>query len=147
MSSQLVIPDLLLLPLVRSGSRLTVLSEHDHLLRRFGSLELLDVEPGETATFSLRAEADEIWAPVAGAVTVSLLDRRPQSPSYGKRPEFRLDADDPHALLIPFGVARGVVAKAPARVLRLSTHGAPHPQDWQGPAAELDLDPPSDISQ
>lgn len=140
MSNQLAISDLVLFHLERTDTHLAILRERDHLLRRFGLLELVDLAPGIDAAFNLRAEADEIWAPVDGAVELSLVDQRPQSPSYGVGMQLTLDAADPQAVLIPFGVAHAFAAAAPARLLRLSTHSRVHPLDRQGSIAEWEID-------
>lgn len=139
MPDLLAISDLVLFPLEREDARLTILRQSDHLLRRFGLLEIIDLAPDEAATFTLRAEADELWALLAGAAELTLVDHRPASPSRGERVQLMLDASDPQGVLIPFGVAHAFSAADPARLLRLSTHAEAHPQDRRGPVAELDL--------
>lgn len=132
------ISDLLLVDLERRDGRLAVLSAEQHILRRFGSLELLALETGCQTDFTQRGEADEFWAPVEGQVTVTLADRRPRSPSSGFQLSIELDAAHPQGLLIPFGVAYAFTAHGAARLLRLATHSdATHPDDAAIPADGL----------
>lgn len=129
MPSQYPIADMHVFPLTRAAGRLTLLRETDHLLRRFGLLELIDLVAGDGTEFTLRAEADRFLFSLSGSAIVSLLDLRETSPSNGERAEFILDADNPQGLLVPFGVACSLEAKSPARLILLSTHSESHPED------------------
>jgi hypothetical protein len=129
MAGSLPISDMHLFPLSRQDGRLSILRDTDHLLRRFGVLETLSLEPGASPLFHLRAEADQILAPLDGAVDLSLIDMRAESPSHGVRGEVTLSAANPHGLLLPFGVACRMVSADGARLLRLSTHSAAHAGD------------------
>jgi hypothetical protein len=129
MADSLPISDLHIFPLSRQDGRLVILHDTDHLLRRFGVLETLSLEPGASTPFNLRAEADQILAPLDGAVDLSLMDMRVESPSHGARAEITLSAADPQGLLLPFGVACRMLSADGARLLRLSTHSAAHASD------------------
>jgi hypothetical protein len=129
MADSLPISDMHLFPLSREDGRFIILREQDHLLRRFGLLETLSLEPGTKTLFKLRAEADQILAPLDGAVDLSLIDMRVESPSHGARLEVTLSAADPHGLLLPFGVACLLLSADGARLLRLGTHSAVHAGD------------------
>lgn len=137
MPEALRIPDAHLFPLERRDGRLRILDEQDHLLRRFGALEAVALQPAQTLPFTLRAEADEIWVPLQGAADFALADLRPGSPSHGVGLELSLSADNPQGLLLPFGVACQVSSRTGAYLLRLSTHSAAHPQDRQLEDADL----------
>lgn len=115
--------------LTREAGRLTLLRESDHLLRRFGQLELLDLAAGEQTEYTLRSEADRFIFPISGSVSALLLDLREISPSNGKRAEIALDVANPMGLLVPFGVACSLQAKAVSRLIILSTHSESHPED------------------
>ena len=129
MADSLPISDMHLFPLAIQDGRLIILRESDHLLRRFGVLETLSVDAGASTTFHLRAEADQVLTPLDGRVELSLVDLRPASPSHGARLEITLSAEDPHGLLLPFGVACRLASSTGARLLRLSTHSATHAED------------------
>jgi hypothetical protein len=129
MADSLPISDMHLFPLSRRDGRLIILREQDHLLRRFGVLETLSLEPGASTPFNLRAEADQILAPLDGAVDLSLIDMRVESPSHDTRLEIKLSAADSYGLLLPFGVACRMFSADGTRLLRLSTHSAAHAGD------------------
>src|SRR3990172_7972758 len=116
------ISDMHIFSLERQGGRLQILRRDQHLLRRFGQLDLFELAAGQMTAFILRAEADEIWALLEGRVTVVLADRRPQSPSSALELRIDLDAAQPQGILIPFGVAHAFHANTSARLLRLATH-------------------------
>lgn len=101
--------------------RLIAASHHDHLLRRFGAAELIELETGSQPTLRLRKEADEIWILFHGSAWLRMKDTRLESPTQGETRELELAA--PTRALIPFGVAAGWrPAETPIRLLRLSTH-------------------------
>ncbi len=66
MKSTSPIHDLYLKPLPSSagagGMRTSILTDQDHLLRRFGLAEAVRLGVGETTGLRLRAVADEVWA-------------------------------------------------------------------------------------
>lgn len=138
MPSQYPIADMHVFPLTREAGRLTLLREKDHLLRRFGQLELMDLDVGEQTEFTLRAEADRFLFSIKGSVTATFLDLRAASPSKGVRAEFTLDADQPQGMLVPFGVACSLAASSAARLIILSTHSESHPEDRTPSPDELE---------
>ncbi|MEX2142988.1 MAG: dTDP-4-dehydrorhamnose 3,5-epimerase family protein [Anaerolineales bacterium] len=123
------IADMHVFPLNREAGRLTLLRNTDHLLRRFGQLDLLDLAAGEQTEFSLRAEADRFLFAIRGRVSAVLLDLRQVSPTHKARAEVVLDGDHPQGLLLPFGVACSLSATSAARLVQLSTHSEAHPAD------------------
>ncbi|MBX3047648.1 MAG: hypothetical protein KIT46_08520 [Anaerolineales bacterium] len=123
------IHDMLLFPLEAADGQLTLLSNQQHLLRRFGQLDLLILAAGQAHNAGLRGEADRICFALDGRVDLQLEDRRPQSPSHGAAVSLTLDAAQPQGLLLPFGVACTLQAAGPARLLVLSTHSEPHLAD------------------
>jgi dTDP-4-dehydrorhamnose 3,5-epimerase len=74
--------------------------------------------------FSLRPDADRVWAMLQGGGWVVLHDLRESSPSLGRTQVVRLDRQPLGLLLIPFGVAAGLqVMEGPqAGMLILSTY-------------------------
>ncbi|MCW5876864.1 MAG: hypothetical protein KIS85_08275 [Anaerolineales bacterium] len=123
------IHDLLLFPLQQGEEALTLLSNQQHLLRRFGQLDLLTLHPGAPLDVGLRGEADRFYFALDGRVELQLEDRREHSPTRGAALALTLDAAEPHGLLLPFGVACTLLAIASARLLLLSTHSETHPGD------------------
>jgi hypothetical protein len=132
------ISDMHLFDLSRDGGSLTLLREKDHLLRRFGQLELLDLSPTEITDFILRAEADRFLFSISGTVTVTMIDLRSTSPTHGGRANISLDSAKPQGLLIPFGVASSLEARGAARLIILSTHSESHPEDRNPSNDELE---------
>jgi dTDP-4-dehydrorhamnose 3,5-epimerase-like enzyme len=118
-----------LFPLQRSGDALTLLREQDHLLRRFGQLDIQELATGKTTAAALRAEADRFLFVIAGAVKVTLRDERNESPSKGTRVEIELNAADPQGLLVPFGVACQATAQTDSRIVLMATHSEAHAAD------------------
>lgn len=124
------IPDAHLFPIQTGKNRSVLLSERQHILRRFGQIERRVHTQGETVPFARRTIADEIWIPLLGPVTFHLHDLRPDSPSYRSDVVVELDADDPSGLLIPFGVAYAYRVHREGILLRVSTHADDtHPDD------------------
>jgi dTDP-4-dehydrorhamnose 3,5-epimerase-like enzyme len=127
------IPDLLIerLQIDTEGSHkfTRLLSFDDHMLRRFGQLDLLRKEPNELNELNVRAVADEIWFLVEGAVRCICRDIRPGSLSQGQEVVFEIS--NPTRVLVPFGVAFGWQATgSSALMLRCSTHqDGDHPED------------------
>jgi hypothetical protein len=119
------IHDLFVKPLLReatpAGWRLPVLRYADHLLRRFGLAEELELEPGQSLGPQLRLVADEVWALVEGRAEFTWEDRRPGSPTQGSQHSLR--CEQPTLVLAPFGVTFGCRAlEGPARLIRLASH-------------------------
>ena len=103
------------------GIRIPLLSFNDHLLRRFGFVESVHLEPGHLRKMQVRAVADETWALIEGKVRFGWIDLRPSSPTNGQK--YNLISDTPILVLAPFGVAFGVEAlEKPALLLRLASH-------------------------
>ncbi len=137
MKPEYPIADMVVFPLKRDLGRLILMREADHLLRRFGQLELVDLKENEQTEFTARAEADRFLFPIHGSATVLLIDLREHSPSKGKRAEILFDAGDPHGLLVPFGVACSLDAKSAAQLVIVSTHSSAHLEDGSFSYGEL----------
>jgi len=131
------ISDMHVFPLDRAGGRLLLLREQDHLLRRFGQLELVDMAAGAQGEFEIRAEADRFFFSVGGRARAHLLDLRQGSPSHGVHTTVRLDEAEPSGVLVPFGVACAVYAEMDCRFIILSTHSEAHADDRLATADEL----------
>ena len=121
---------------VEETERLTkfnVLSEEDHLLRRFGQVQVIRKSPGRDEPLCLREVADEVWALIEGQVEFAWHDLRLGSPTHDHWQRFRTEA--PTLVLAPFGVAFGCRAlENPALIIRLSTHiEGEHPGDREIP--------------
>jgi len=58
-----------------------VLSDEDHLLRRFGQVQVIRKSPGRSETLCLREVADEVWALIQGQVEFAWHDLRLAPPS------------------------------------------------------------------
>lgn len=101
--------------------RWPALSDHDHLLRRFGQAEVVRVLPGHKSMLRVREVADEVWILIEGEIEFIWHDRRRDSPSYDQ--VHRLKGIQPTLMLVPYGVAFGYRAlNGPATLLRLATH-------------------------
>jgi hypothetical protein len=137
MSANYPIADMHVFPLRLDAGRLVLLREADHLLRRFGQLELLDLAAGAQTEFQLRAEADRFFFVIAGRAALHLLDLRAGSPSHGAQVTVPLDGKKPQGVLVPFGVACGANAELDSRLIVLSTHSETHPDDRLATADEL----------
>lgn len=135
--ASLPISDMHVFPLKREDGRLALLGEADHLLRRFGQLEVVDLAAGTQTEYSLRAEADRFVFAIEGECRVQLVDLREVSPTRGARASLALAAKDPHGLLVPFGAACSLQTDAGCRLVTLSTHSQAHPADRVVPPGEL----------
>lgn len=131
-AAQNTINDLLVFPLSPGEDGLSLLSNQQHLLRRFGQLHLLDLAAGHQGAATLKGEADRFYFVLAGEMTAALEDRRQHSPSLGVQVEIPLNAEQPQGLLVPFGVALRLTSEQGARVIVVSTHSEPHPEDRSG---------------
>ena len=115
-----VIHDVLLTPLASApAGRQAILAFEDHLLRRFGSAEVVRLGPGETFRV-LRGKADEVWALLEGAAEFQLEDQRSTSPTLAVSQAVRMKT--PTRLLLPFGVRLLVRPDPRALLLRIMTH-------------------------
>jgi len=128
--SEFAISDLALLDLRWQGGVLTVITEDNHLLRRFGAVDVVNLEPDRPRVL-LRHQADEIWTVLSGQAFFHLEDHREDSPSQGTALDVTISQDAPRALLIPFGVLCKVSStKKESILLRISTHqDESHPGD------------------
>jgi dTDP-4-dehydrorhamnose 3,5-epimerase-like enzyme len=98
-----------------------VLVDSDHLLRRFGELELIRMTGGDHEQPFLREQADEIIALIEGNFELRLRDHRPESPSCEATTS--LNVSEPSIALIPAGVVFGIKpGDAGATFLRITTH-------------------------
>jgi hypothetical protein len=114
------IHDVLLTPLTAAADgRQAILGFEDHLLRRFGSAELIRLRPGESFLV-LRAMADEIWVLLDGAAEFELTDKRPISPTGGASQSLRMGSSA--RLLVPFGVRLRVRPDPTVSLLRIMSH-------------------------
>lgn len=129
MPAKFLISDMHLFSLQRTEGGTVLLRESDHMLRRFGQLEILDLLAGEKTEFTLRAEADRFVFVISGRCEIKLIDLREHSPSMGVRTRLALDAENPKGLLVPFGVACSMGAVTAARLVHLSTHSDAHAND------------------
>ncbi len=103
------------------GARFTALAYKDHLLRRFGSLEVVRLTPGARLEPILREEADEVWVLVEGSADCVFRDLREGSPTSGRG--FERTLTQPSRVFLPFGVAIGLSAgDSGAFLLRVATH-------------------------
>ena len=138
MPSNPSIADMHLFPIERSEERLLLLRDSDHLLRRFGQMDLVPIEAAASTRISQRAEADEIWIILEGEASAKLVDRREGSPSEGAEVQLALSALEPQGLLIPFGVAHSFSSEEGASLLRISTHpDGENPEDSHFEADEI----------
>lgn len=123
--------------LTREAGRLTLLRNSDHLLRRFGQLDLIDLEADQRADLAIRGEADRFLFAITGRATVTLLDLRQTSPTLGSHAAISLSAEHPQGVLVPFGVACSLSAETQARLIMLATHSEVHQADREATAEEL----------
>jgi len=122
MQNQYPIADSHLFPVQRSEGRWNLLTDSDHLLRRFGQLEFFSIKEKQSVSFEAREEADEICFVLHGELAVRMTDLREESPSYKVEIEIALSAERPQGLLIPFGVAYSLSTSVGADLLRVSSH-------------------------
>ena len=115
------IMDMVVLNLDWQNGILTVLQEENHLLRRFGQIDIVNLESGQIMEF-MRRHADEIWVLLDGQASLQMKDQRTDSPSFEALVEIELNEKHPKAILVPFGVTSRVSANGTASFLRISTH-------------------------
>lgn len=105
----------------RGGRRMMLLKHEDHLLRRFGVLEVVRLEPRSSTPFMVREIADEVWSLLEGRVEFVWKDLRTGSPTWENL--HRHSTSEPTLVLVPFGVAFGVrSARGSSTLVRLATH-------------------------
>lgn len=129
MPSEHPIADMHIFPLQRAAGTVTLLRNSDHLLKRFGQLDVLELKAGEQTAYTVRGEADRFVFPIEGSLTVRMVDQRDSSPTCNSRAEAALSAAELRGVLVPFGVACQLSADSPARAVLLSTHSENHAGD------------------
>jgi hypothetical protein len=105
-----------------TSSPTLLLSESAHLLRRFGSIELIELDQTESGSYRVRKEADEILFATKGIVSIDLFDTRETSPSTSEKEEIELAHAKGQALFIPFEVAYRLRGTEGSQVIRIATH-------------------------
>lgn len=102
--------------------RLVVLEENDHILRRFGQVDVVMLAPGISLDTHRTGGADEVWALLTGEAFLQLTDRRQDSPTVDQTMEMELKDDAPQIVLIPFGVFAQISGQRAGILLRITTH-------------------------
>lgn len=105
------------------AGRLVLLNEANHLLRRFGQLDLLSLEPATPLTTYRKQGADEIWALVRGEAELILTDLRDESPTFQRMMQLQLTGKWIEGILIPFGVQASLAPAMHGLLVRVTTHG------------------------
>ena len=121
MKTNFAINDLVVMDLSPRWPILTVLTEDDPILRRFGQVDVVDLDTGHPQSI-LRKKADEVWAVLEGEAHFSLKDQREDSPTFEHSETVTLSGEIFRAVMVPFGVACRVETPAHALCLRLTTH-------------------------
>jgi hypothetical protein len=135
-----VIPDLRIEKLRYKKNRTyestELLAFDEHLLRRFGLLQLVRKDQVTLKELSVRSVADEFWFLIEGKVQCIARDLREGSPTEGRELAFELS--EPSRIMVPFGVAFGWSALGDsALMLRCATHAeGEHPGDRALPIGE-----------
>lgn len=137
MANSFPIADMHIFPLAGDAGSRVLLREDDHLLRRFGQLELRDVEAGAQTELGIRAEADRLFFLLSGKATLHIMDLRSGSPSFGTHAAVQLDQENAQGVLAPFGTSVSLYPETDCRLLLLSTHSQPHPEDRFATKEEL----------
>ncbi len=116
------ISDVKVFSLKQNEDRLLILSENDHLLRRFGKLEVVNFSANTGSQFHLMKNADQIMALIEGNLTLELIDLRKISPSFGSKMLIKMSDSKARGILVPFGVASSISSEQNGKVIWLSTH-------------------------
>ena len=116
------IADVQILEKEPAGNRWIIAAESDHVLRRFGQIELRRLAQGEETEYLIREKADELWSVLDGKVEFALVDMRSVSPSFGIEDRIILDENVRRTLLIPFGVAYRLCGRKGVVLMRVTTH-------------------------
>lgn len=99
-----------------------ILRENDHLLRRFGQIDLIQLNADSHGLKYWRESADELWTVIRGEATFQLQDKRQESPSFERGTEVLLCDNHPQILLVPFGVECVISSRIDAQMIRVTTH-------------------------
>lgn len=135
MNTDTTISGVRIFPIEIAESRLILLKDEDHLLRRFGQAEVRQVSEQDGEFFTIRAVADEIWALLDGSAKVILIDKRSKSPTEDQALKLRFDEEERNGVLIPSGVAYTIFSDEAARLMRICTHAdGTHDEDQILPA-------------
>jgi dTDP-4-dehydrorhamnose 3,5-epimerase len=116
------ISEVVILDLAWKDGRLIVLQENDHILRRFGQVDVVKIPEGTSLESHRESGADEVWSLLEGEALLKLTDRRQESPSLGQTNEIELNGNTPKAILIPFGVHARIYGQNQSTLLRITTH-------------------------
>jgi hypothetical protein len=103
-----------------SWSSLQAYIYEDHLLKRLGLIEWIQLVAGDSIPKFMRSQADELWTLIDGKAVFEWKDKRENSPTYNA--SHSLIAQSPLRLLVPFGVEFMVSAKTDCTLLRISSH-------------------------
>ena len=106
-----------------TGLQGIVYTRSNHLLRRFGQVSFLQMEPTGRGELSGNFIADEVWALLSGQVVFEWVDERVDSPSRGA--SYQAQLNTPGLALVPFGVRFSFeVGQTPTMLLRISSEEA-----------------------
>lgn len=122
MQNQATISGLTIFQVKQEKDHQILISDSDHLLRRFGQLDLIHLNKDQKYEYRQRKIADEIIFVDQGNLKLEVLDLRSASPSTGVRLTVNIQESSMDAILIPFGVAYSLSTPNSARVIRLATH-------------------------
>lgn len=92
----------------------------DHLMKRVGLIEVVEISAGDVLPAFVRSEADELWILIHGKARFKWRDQRQNSPTDGA--VHTLNADSPVRVLVPFGVRFSMSAESDCSLLRISSH-------------------------
>lgn len=116
------ISGLMLFPVRKDEGKRVLLSEEDHILRRFGQVDLLNSVDLDSEQFTLRYAADEFWVCVNSTAEFSFVDLRAKSPTEGITDKVSMESSSNEGVLIPFGVAYAIEPGEDAQLIRFTTH-------------------------
>lgn len=119
---KLKISDIAVFDRIWEDGRLVVLSEGDHLLRRFGQVCVQKFKAGEATKEALNNSEDEIWTLISGRGKLRMIDVREGSPSFNEIVEIEMNEDHPVSILIPFGLKFFFIAEIEAEIIQVRTH-------------------------
>jgi hypothetical protein len=102
--------------------RLVAVGENDHILRRFGQVDVVRLAPEYKYINHRVGSADEIWVLIEGQAKLVLSDLRDESPTKGIAQEISLTSENPQAVLIPFGTRAKITSLDGAALLRITSH-------------------------
>ncbi len=116
------ISDIAVFDRIWKDGRLVVLSESDHLLRRFGQVCVQRFNAGETTKEALNISEDEIWTLISGSGKLRMIDVRDGSPSFKEIVEIKMSEEHPGSILIPFGLKFSFIAETDVEIIQVRTH-------------------------